>query len=339
MTRFDSARPRAADAFYKAHGLGNDYLVVEAGDDWTASPEAVARVCHPHLGVGGDGIVVVTAGDAEPFRLRMFNPDGSEFERSGNGLRVAASWLRRAGRVETGRPFEVEVGGDRVVLNVHGVDGGRHDVSVEMGRAAVGADAVGLDPTALATGDGTGLAAGTLALPPVEGSARAGSEEGADAGAVPVNLVGVGNPHCVVLANAVPDALVPAGVDGPFGRAVLDRIGPALATHPAFAAGTNVQLARVPPAAAGAPGGVVEALVWERGVGHTTASGTSACAVAVCAVASGRLAPGPVEVRMEGGSLRVEVTPELALTLRGPVEEVMEGALTPGFLAALARLG
>ncbi|HSR41091.1 MAG TPA: hypothetical protein VLL48_02940, partial [Longimicrobiales bacterium] len=193
MTRFEAERPRAGAAFYKAHGLGNDYLVVEGGDEWTLDEASVRLVCHRWEGVGADGIVVVLPPLEEPFRLRMFNPDGSEFERSGNGLRVAASWLRWTGRVETGRPFEVEVCGDRLVMTVHGRDpGGGWDVSVEMGRAEVGPGAVGLEVGALGPA-GPGHRAGGRGGPGAHG--RLSLSDGGD---VPVHLVSVGNPHCVV---------------------------------------------------------------------------------------------------------------------------------------------
>jgi len=338
--RFPERRPRVGARFYKGHGLGNDYLVVEevgggaAGSGtspeavWTALPEAVRRVCHPHEGVGSDGIVVLLAPEGEgaghggsraPFGLRMFNPDGSEFERSGNGLRILASHLHRTGRVEAGRPFRVTVGGDTLAMTVHGAtEDGAFDVSLEMGRARTGPEAVALDPDA--------------------------------APSLPVTLVSVGNPHCVVFPEELGDAdgagaasgevvatHETADLDAPaLDRRTLDRLGPFLAEHPAFRHGTNVQLARVEsPGSSPEGAAVVRALVWERGVGHTTASGTSACAVAVAAVTSGRANPGRVEVLMEGGPLRVDVSPELDVVLRGPVREVMEGRLAPGFARSL----
>ena len=88
MAKDYGARPTVGRDWYKAHGLGNDYLVFEEGEGWRVEPEAVALACHRHEGVGADGLVVVLRSAAEPFVLRMFNPDGSEFERSGNGLRV-----------------------------------------------------------------------------------------------------------------------------------------------------------------------------------------------------------------------------------------------------------
>ncbi len=294
-------RPRLAREWYKAHGLGNDYLVFEQGEEWPAEPEAIARVCSRHEGVGGDGIVaILRSKGATAVPLRMFNPDGSEFERSGNGLRVLAAYLHRRGRARDGS-FEVESGGDRIRMRVHGCDPtGRYDVEVEMGRAGVGPQEAGLRADALDSD-------GCVAL--------------AEQGRVPVVPVSVGNPHAVVFADTLAR---------PFARATIDRIGPALATYPAFDHGTNVQLVRATQPA------TLDILIWERGVGPTTASGTSACATAVAAVSQGRLAPGAIEVRMEGGSVQVRVGPDLDVVLRGPVQEVGTGKLAEGFVRTLS---
>lgn len=280
------APPHVSASFFKAHGLGNDYLVFEEGDAWHADPEGVRRVCHPHTGVGGDGIVVLLADrSGGVFRARMFNPDGSEFERSGNGLRVLGAYLTR---IAPGRErYRVEVGGGEVELVVHGRSGRELDISVEMGRAGTGPGAVALDPAALD---------------------RDGCLEGPDGAPLRVVPVSVGNPHLVVPSERLTDQ-------------ELDRIGSFLVAHPALAHGTNVQLASVQ------AGGSVRALVWERGVGPTSASGTSACAVAVAAVSQGWLPPSEIRVDMPGGSLRVTVSAELDVVLRAPVEEVCTGAL------------
>ncbi|MDT8341204.1 MAG: diaminopimelate epimerase, partial [Longimicrobiales bacterium] len=255
------------------------------GDAWTLTPEAVRRVCARTTGVGADGIVWVDPA-GPPFRLRMFNPDGGEFERSGNGLRVLASWLHATGRAGDDS-FPVEVGGDRVELQVLSARDGRYDVVADMGPC------------------------------------RAGAEERMRAGDDIVSLVraSVGNPHAVVWGDPEP-------WDAPPTLEALARIGPALAAgHPAFPHGTNVQLARVEGA------GVVRALVWERGVGRTSASGTSACAVAAAAVATGRTPAGEVEVRMEGGTLAVRIDRDLDARLRGPVVAVMTGEMAPALAA------
>jgi diaminopimelate epimerase len=84
-------------------------------------------------------------------------------------------------------------------------------------------------------------------------------------------------------------------------------------------------------------GAGVRALIWERGVGRTVASGTSACAVAVAMVATGRLPAGPTTVSMPGGNLQVAVDDALDVVLRGPVEEILDGTLRGVLLATFER--
>ena len=296
LTELDTARARSA--FFKGHGLGNDYLVFEAGDDWMLDPKSINAVCDRWRGPGSDGIVLLLDRTNRPFPLRMFNPDGSEFERSGNGLRILAVYLAREGLVRD-QPFDVSVGGDTVRLHVVGPpERGLYDVSAHMGPARHGPEAVGLDPDALDADQRLDLG-GTVS--PI------------------VHPVSIGNPHAVVFPEE-------------WRRELIDEIGPEISVHPAFADGTNVQVARV------LDGRTLEAWIWERGVGPTSASGTSACAVAAAAVKSGRAVPGQFEVRMEGGSMEVVVTEAMEIILSGPVQEVSGGSLTGGFLEFLAAL-
>jgi diaminopimelate epimerase len=89
--------------FEKWQALGNDYLIVESDDlGWALTPARVRKLCDPHRGIGADGILLLGA-SADPAyvaELRIFNPDGSEAELSGNGSRQAMIYLRRRGRVE-----------------------------------------------------------------------------------------------------------------------------------------------------------------------------------------------------------------------------------------------
>jgi|TARA_B110000196_G_scaffold319601_1_gene338158 diaminopimelate epimerase len=291
----DGYNLKVRSRFYKGHGLGNDYLVFEKGEDCTVDRTAITRICDRWKGVGADGVVLLIDRDGPPFQLRMFNPDGSEFERSGNGLRILGSYLAREGLVDK-EPFEVSVGGDLISLEIMGQDSlGIYDVRVNMGTANSGNDAVNFDSRGL----------------DVDGKLKLG-----DYGSFGLNLVSMGNPHCVVF----PDNWNPS---------LLDQIGPLLCEHKSFRSGTNVQLARF------LAEGVIEVLIWERGVGVTSASGTSACAVVVAAVQSNRARPGDFQVQMQGGSLQVSVDAEFGVTLRGPVQEVFQGRFTQGFLASI----
>ena len=183
-------------------------------------------------------------------------------------------------------------------MTVHGVRGATYDVSVDMGRCSVGPEAVGLDAQALD---------------------EHGGLSGPDGVPLHVVPVSVGNPHLVVL---VPEAT----------EELLEVLGPFLVAHAALSDGANVQLAtRCGPEH-------VRALIWERGVGRTSASGTSACAVAVAAVAEGLVEAGDVTVDMPGGSLVVSVNSEHSAVLRGPVEEVLSGELAPEWVSVLAAL-
>jgi diaminopimelate epimerase len=130
-------------------------------------------------------------------------------------------------------------------------------------------------------------------------------------GTAAVNTVYLGNPHCVVFVDELDRA------------DFLDR-APQLCTHDAFSAGTNVQFARV------AGPREVEAWIWERGVGETLASGSSACAVAAAAVRRGFAQPGRFEVEMRGGSVEVGVDENFEIELLGPAQLVYEGILLTG---------
>ena len=294
----------AATRYYRGHGLGNDYLVFEAraireDESWGVTPAAVRRVCGRGTGVGSDGLLVLLGRHPErgAYEVRGFNPDGSEFERSGNGLRVLASHLVREALVQRDS-FQIRSGGSLLTLVAHEPDTlGRYDVSVEMGQALIGLDAVRADPTAL------------------DADGRAVHET---LGPIRFTPVSIGNPHAVLFPSQ------PAEIDP-------DEVGPFLEHHGAFPRGINVQVAEVR-----APD-LLRIVVWERGAGRTRASGTSACASAVAGVATGRLRPGWITVEMEGGALRVSVTASLEVVLRGDVEEVSEGRLTSLFVRSLAE--
>jgi len=132
-----------------------------------------------------------------------------------------------------------------------------------------------------------------------------------------ITAVSVGNPHCVVFVDD------PAAVD-------LPRLGPALEHHPMFPNRINVQFVRVD-----SPHKVT-IRIWERGAGETTASGSSSSAVAAACVRQGRTGRD-LAVHSPGGVLRVEVGPDYALRLTGPVEEVSRGTLSPDLLSRLRR--
>ena len=122
--------------FEKWQALGNDYIVVEANAlPWELSAERIRRICEPHFGVGSDGILLLapTADDAHVAELRIFNPDGSEAELSGNGAREAVLYLREAGWTDADT-FTILTKAGEVTPTITGPG----EVSMAIGRASVG---------------------------------------------------------------------------------------------------------------------------------------------------------------------------------------------------------
>ncbi|RMH31626.1 MAG: diaminopimelate epimerase [Nitrospirae bacterium] len=286
------------NAFFKGHGLGNDYLVLDPNElDFKLGPRAVRLLCDRHYGIGSDGILALTASSKADFGLRIYNPDGSEAEKSGNGLRIFGCYLYATRRTRK-RAFTVETKGGivRIELDIndHGYVQG---ATVEMGRAS-------FQPLALPCS----LRVAELIQQPVKAAGRSLRFTG----------VSVGNPHCVVFKEK----------GGKWTRDDLLEIGPALERHTIFPKRTNVQLAvPIGPKA-------ISILIWERGAGETQASGSSACAAACAAVRLGYV-KSPVTVKAPGGTLLVAVDPQFNLTMSGPVAEIARGELSSVFVEAL----
>ena len=122
-------------AFAKGHGLGNDYIVLSRGDlPFDLSEASIMRICDRNWGIGSDGILMLVPSTRADFGLRIFNPDGSEAEKSGNGLRIFSKWLRDHGRAKRDN-FTIETPGGVVECLCHVRDGRVRFVTVEMGRA------------------------------------------------------------------------------------------------------------------------------------------------------------------------------------------------------------
>jgi diaminopimelate epimerase len=286
------------NGFFKGHALGNDYLVVDPAElDSRLTPGNLRRLCERHTGVGADGVLAVAKPRRADFGMRIFNPDGSEAEKSGNGLRIFARYLHATRRTRR-TCFRIETRGGvvGVVLQLD-ARGDASRATIEMGRAS-------FRPRDLPCT----LRGPELVERPIAAAGRRLRFTG----------VSIGNPHCVVFEPSARR----------WSREDLLALGPALERHPAFPRRTNVQLA--------VPSGPrrLDILVWERGAGETAASGTSACAAACAAVRRG-LVQSPMRVRAPGGELTVCVSESYEVTLEGPVDEVARGRLSRAFLRTL----
>ena len=195
--------------FSKYHALGNDYVVVEAanvGDVLT--PEVVARICLRNFGLGADGILIRES-DPEPgvFHVRFLNPDGSEAEKSGNGLRIFSRYLWDQNAVGQD-PFPVATAGGRVICRV--AESGRI-VTVDMGRVSFYSHDI-----------------------PVAGPPREVIGETLTVDGTPLvfSAASIGNPHCVIVREEISEAET-------------RHLGPLLETETLFPNLTNVQFLQV----------------------------------------------------------------------------------------------
>jgi diaminopimelate epimerase len=203
--------PLRANQFVKSHALGNDYLVMDPRAlSVRLTPAAIRLICHRNFGVGSDGILALARARRAEFGMRIFNPDGSEAEKSGNGVRIFAKALWDHGYTRR-RAFTVETKGGPVSAAL-AVRGGRiRSITAGMGRATFRSREIpATGPDREMIGERVHVAGETLEI----------------------TAVSVGNPHCVVF---VAD---PAAVD-------LPRLGRALEHHPLFPRRINVQFVRV----------------------------------------------------------------------------------------------
>ncbi len=195
--------------FSKYHGLGNDYLVIDPADlSAELTPQQIRRICDRHYGVGADGVLLgPLPAAAASFGLRIFNPDGSEAEKSGNGLRIFARYLWDRGLVSEA-PFTVATPGGLVTAQVE--PGGRM-ATVAMGRVSFASREI-----------------------PVAGPPREVLNETLSAGDAALRYCAatLGNPHCVVLREEL-------------SAAEARRLGPRVETDARFPRRTNVQFMQV----------------------------------------------------------------------------------------------
>lgn len=195
--------------YIKYHGLGNDYLVIQPMDvGGNLEPAQVQAICHRNYGVGSDGILVGPfPSDTCDFRLRILNPDGSEAEKSGNGLRIFSRFLYDNGYVQD-KPFTVETPGGNVVCHVH--DNGK-TVTVEMGKVSFLSSKI-----------------------PVIGEEREVLLERMDISGTTFEYcaASVGNPHCVILCEDISQELA-------------KHYGPLIETDARFPHRTNVQFMKL----------------------------------------------------------------------------------------------
>ena len=273
--------------FTKFHGLGNDYLVIEAEQLATVDDlgEFARRICNRHYGAGGDGIAIISRSqtDDADFNCRIFNPDGSEAGLSGNGTRCAVAYLYYAGLWSKDElRLSTKTGLKRYFPR--GQTGpGKFLFESELGQPK-------FDSASIPMSIAPPLDQVIGCVLPVNGEP------------VVITAMQMGNPNCCIFVDD-------------FDELNWRRLGKLIETHPQFPDRTNVVFVSV------VERKLIELRIWERGVGETTASGTCSCAGAVAAMINEK-ADRDVRVVMEGGEVRIHWRPDGEVVITGTAELV-----------------
>ena len=285
--------------FTKMHGIGNDYIFVDATQHRIDNPAALARQwCHRHTGIGGDGLVLIdkASNPLADFSMRIFNADGSEGLMCGNALRCVGKLVhdRQLSDKET---IVVEtLSGIRVLQLSLG--------STTDDRGILPVESVTVDMMQPVFDDEEQFLIVTPEPQEVDLEALTYSIRGI--------FVSMGNPHFVVFTKNVK-------------KYDVERIGSLFEHHPAFPERCNIEFAQVIENGRMSFGTEIRVRVWERGSGETLGCGSGACAVGVAAAITGR-AGRQSTIVMDGGTLLTEWTrANDHVYLTGPAVTVFEG--------------
>jgi diaminopimelate epimerase len=275
--------------FTKFQGFGNDYIVFEAAQlaDISDLGDFARRICNRHYGAGSDGIAIAQRSD-EPdsdFRVRIFNPDGSEAGMSGNGTRCAASylffhdlWSKDVVRLQTRNGIK----------RYHLLErsGGSFLFRSELGQPK-------FDNAAIPMTTNEPLELVKDYSLPVDGES------------LKVTALQMGNPNCCIFVDD-------------FSEIDWRRLGPLIENHRDFPERTNVIFIRV------VDRKNIEERIWERGVGETESSGTCSCAAVVASVINGKT-DRAVDVHAPGGLIQIEWRDDDEVVLTGSASAVYSG--------------
>jgi len=252
--------------FWKMHGLGNDYVVIDnRGGELSEEelPDLAIKLCRRRVGVGADGLLLVCNSRVADAKMRIFNPDGTEAEMCGNGIRCFAKYCFENG-IARKNVISVETLAGIKELRLKVVEGAVTSVRVNMGSPCFEAEKIPI------------IGNGTFINKPLD----------VDGKILMATALSMGNPHCVIFVNNIDDYPV-------------DVIGPKVENHKLFPKRTNVEFVQVISRKR------LKVRVWERGVGETLACGTGACASVVAAKVLGKVEEGVI-VELPGGKLIVE---------------------------------
>jgi diaminopimelate epimerase len=279
--------------FTKMHGIGNDFVVVDcltnapAISDWGSLSE---KLCDRKFGIGADGVLLVVPSQKADFGYRMFNPDGSESEMCGNGIRCFGKFVFERGYTQQLEiPVETGAGILSLSLNQSEQSGKIETVRVNMGRPILARASIPM------TGEnGTGHVINEPLY--VEGKA------------FHITAVSMGNPHAVYFVDTATDESI-------------NHYGPLIEKHTSFPRKTNVHEVEVLSPTE------IKMLTWERGAGRTLACGTGACGSAVACILNGKTNRS-ILAHLPGGDLQLEwLDDDAPVFMTGSATEVYRGSV------------
>jgi len=280
-------------AFTKLQSAGNDFVLIDENAGVENYSRFAVKVCNRHFGIGADGLLVLTREDSADAGMRVFNPDGSEAEACGNGLRCLVKYAADNGILPGSQACIKTIAGTRrAFILATGADGTAIETS--MGEPEFRAYRIPIVTDSVQQGR-------TLDIKLLTGfPLKAGGRQ------LSLSFISMGNPHAIHFTNQ-PVAGFPLG-----------RVGPLVETAALFPSRTNFEVVRVLNRTE------VEARVWERGAGETLACGSGACAIGVAAQIL-NLADNPVKVRLPGGVLEVRWDKPGEVYLRGVARTAFKG--------------
>lgn len=282
--------------FTKMEGLGNDYVYIDAISQNIQNPSELAKkVSDRHFGIGSDGLILISKSDKADFKMNIYNPDGSEAEMCGNGIRCVAKFVYDKGMTDK-KSITVETLAGIKTLDLTIENGMVSLVTVDMGEPIL---------------DGAKI--------PVINFIKKKSLDGIEFVNADVDVfirnkiekltcVSMGNPHAICFIDNVYD------ID-------IDKIGPVTENDENFPNRTNVEFVDV------VNRNEINMRVWERGTGETLACGTGACASVVVSILNG-YTERKVTVNLLGGKLEVFWNKEdNHVYMKGPARTVYEGEI------------
>lgn len=282
--------------FFKMHGLGNDFIIINDLDKKIKNYKQLAiKLCDRHFGIGADGIILIQNSNLKvaDFKMRIFNPDGSEAEMCGNGIRCFAHYLHINNLTEK---KELKIATLAGLIKPKIIEYNNHNstVMVNMGKPEYSLDSLHINKD-IVDDDLKKLWEYPLIIEEKK---------------FLLNGVSMGNPHMVIYVDN-------------FKEIDLKKLGPIIENNPLFKEKTNVEFVKIKNKKE------LEVKVWERGAGITLACGTGACATAAVSIDQDKV-NNDVKINLPGGPLQIKKNKKGEMMMTGPSKFVYKGEIKTG---------